>query len=725
MLPTASSPRRRKSGYSPFALLLGAVYLVAFLCVSLMAFHLDAPQNNSEMRSSMRHWRPPAKENPPIPISPSPPPPPSIQWSLTGEEAAEPLWIRAGNRYLAVSAKGLVRPSASELAYAARFRPLAAEHIDGRAGWALRVENPSRLHKDPPQLVAMRADVPTFPQPARLGTLEVDTERFLVFQELNSSLKNLLTTATSIRKPSAIDTNLILLGGEGLIASVERVVSSRKSLVLRYPADQKPPSLVLDVEATTTAGTVDDEELRFTLGVDGGDGNGDDCDDDEEEGEEEEGESNHAAAADEEAGSGGREPIEIESGISTEDATSAGRVYTSSSLSAAASTATPPANATAADDGIVRIALGVAVRTHELTPPSDLPLIKVFVPSLVDTIRESACEAANKEQLQFTLYIGYDKGDPTYDDKTAMNGVSNALRAALHTAPNVNVIFVRYGGEDKGAPCWVWNKLYHLACSKHRDSYFYQLNDDLQLRTQGWARRFVKALRSSTPTNFGITGPLDLNNERLMTQSFLHCSHHLNALGFYYPWKFKNWYSDDWAAQLYGKSHTYWLTDVEVDHSLTRGPRYTISYEHAKVVKPEVMAGRRRLCEYLSRANGTDAEVFAPCKAEAEEEEVAVDEEEGEEEEEEEEDVWDAEGNRLGAKPKPRLAKRFEFKRPPVAQAPAVVQEGPEAKKARHQRLLDAVKEWDATRKAKSEEKREADAKKMAEEMLDSLRERD
>ena len=325
MLPTASSPRRRKSGYSPFALLLGAVYLVAFLCVSLMAFHLDAPQNNSEMRSSSAALAAAAKENipPPIPPPPSPPPPPSIQWSLTGEEAAEPLWIRAGNRYLAESKAS--RPSASELAYAARFRPLAAEHIDGRAGWALRVENPSRLHKDPPQLVAMRADVPTFPQPARLGTLEVDTERFLVFQELNSSLKNLLTTAASIRKPSAIDTNLILLGGEGLIASVERVVSRRKSLVLRYPADQKPPSLVLDVEATTTAGTVDDEELRFTLGVDGGDGNGDDCDDDEEEGRKKRARENHAAAADEEAGSGGREPIEIESGISTEDATSAGR----------------------------------------------------------------------------------------------------------------------------------------------------------------------------------------------------------------------------------------------------------------------------------------------------------------------------------------------------------------------------------------------------------------
>ena len=49
-----------------------------------------------------------------------------------------------------------------------------------------------------------------------------------------------------------------------------------------------------------------------------------------------------------------------------------------------------------------------------------------------------------------------------------------------------------------------------------------------------------------------------------------------------------------------------------------------------------------RLCEYLPwPCDGTGAEVFAPCKAEAEEEEVAVDEESWTREEE---DVWDAEG---------------------------------------------------------------------------------
>ena len=54
---------------------------------------------------------------------------------------------------------------------------------------------------------------------------------------------------------------------------------------------------------------------------------------------------------------------------------------------------------------------------------------------------------------------------------------------------------------------------------------------------------------------------------------------------------------------------------VEVDHSQTKGPRYTISYEHARVVRPLVEASRVQLCAYLREqapsANVSD--LFSPC----------------------------------------------------------------------------------------------------------------
>ena len=76
-------------------------------------------------------------------------------------------------------------------------------------------------------------------------------------------------------------------------------------------------------------------------------------------------------------------------------------------------------------------------------------------------------------------------------------------------------------------------------------------------------------------------------------------------------WRFRNWYSDNWAAQLYAE-RTYWLSDVEVDHGETKGPRYDVSYEHATLVTPLVREGRRRLCAWLGGANAS----FAPCAME-------------------------------------------------------------------------------------------------------------
>ena len=56
---------------------------------------------------------------------------------------------------------------------------------------------------------------------------------------------------------------------------------------------------------------------------------------------------------------------------------------------------------------------------------------------------------------------------------------------------------------------------------------------------------------------------------------------------------------------------------TQVDHSVTSGPRYTISYEHGAIVPPLVRAGRRRLCAYLaSRPNASNATArrqFSPC----------------------------------------------------------------------------------------------------------------
>ena len=126
------------------------------------------------------------------------------------------------------------------------------------------------------------------------------------------------------------------------------------------------------------------------------------------------------------------------------------------------------------------IALGVAVRTHSALRPDQLPLIKVFVPSLLKTIRPDVLAPASgaresvgrardgglrvdRNGFHYRLMLGYDAGDPTYDDPVLLSAVGVSLRASLGSAP-VSVHAVRYDGLDRGAPCWVWNKMFARAC---------------------------------------------------------------------------------------------------------------------------------------------------------------------------------------------------------------------------------------------------------------------
>ena len=98
----------------------------------------------------------------------------------------------------------------------------------------------------------------------------------------------------------------------------------------------------------------------------------------------------------------------------------------------------------------------------------------------------------------------------------------------------------------RGAPCWLWNALAARAYESTGEwshaslttvtrktssiggaiDYFYQTNDDIEFLTACWAEDFITALENSNVApNFGLVGPLDSNNERILTQSFVHRTH--------------------------------------------------------------------------------------------------------------------------------------------------------------------------------------------------------
>jgi len=74
------------------------------------------------------------------------------------------------------------------------------------------------------------------------------------------------------------------------------------------------------------------------------------------------------------------------------------------------------------------------------------------------------------------------------------------------------------------------------------------------MRASGWERALTERL--SATLGFGITGPLDESNQRLLTQSFAHRTH-MDIFGIYFAEPFKNWWSDDWLTRVYGEEFTF------------------------------------------------------------------------------------------------------------------------------------------------------------------------
>jgi len=96
-----------------------------------------------------------------------------------------------------------------------------------------------------------------------------------------------------------------------------------------------------------------------------------------------------------------------------------------------------------------------------------------------------------------------------------------------------------------------------------------QVNDDTVMVSKDWARSFTEALRGNpVQPNLGVTGPVDTNNDRILTHAFTHRTHVEVFGGAFFPKSFKNWWSDDWISTVYGSLHTFRMYDVLVTHNV-------------------------------------------------------------------------------------------------------------------------------------------------------------
>ncbi|KAJ1489085.1 hypothetical protein T484DRAFT_1886283, partial [Baffinella frigidus] len=278
---------------------------------------------------------------------------------------------------------------------------------------------------------------------------------------------------------------------------------------------------------------------------------------------------------------------------------------------------------------------------------SQLPMFEVFIPSLLANI------PLEKGHYRYDVYLGYDLGDPLFDDAPSRESIHRQLVALVGEAPvtflwfhihrqlvtlvgeaPVTFLWFQYQGMEgkvfwiyndlfrqnqgmegkvfwiyndlfrqgmAGKVVWIYNDLFRQAYEDGAD-YFYMVNDDLLIVTPGWADRFVGALQEGPlGRDFGVAGPLDIRDRHKHHMCFaFHSRLHYDIFGTFYPPAFQNWWSDTWASLVYGAEATFWFKDIEVRNTEVEGRRYPAFWEGADYMAEEVSAGRRRVAAYCS-----------------------------------------------------------------------------------------------------------------------------
>lgn len=154
-----------------------------------------------------------------------------------------------------------------------------------------------------------------------------------------------------------------------------------------------------------------------------------------------------------------------------------------------------------------------------------------YLHTFFSTFRET-CDPV----YEYTFFVGVDKDDAFYVQ----------YQPVFESIPDVRIIPVQV---QRGYVTHIWNILAKMAFDEGYD-YMFQCGDDVRLDTVGWIRACVEVL--SANGNIGVTGPYDLNNPRLLTQSFVHKTH-IEIFQYFFPPEIPNWYCDDWINQVYEK----------------------------------------------------------------------------------------------------------------------------------------------------------------------------
>ena len=210
----------------------------------------------------------------------------------------------------------------------------------------------------------------------------------------------------------------------------------------------------------------------------------------------------------------------------------------------------------------------------------DMDFFKIMYSSFLKTMNKD-------KKYNYNFYLGYDDDDTFY--------INNREKIIEHFKKlnSENSIELHSVTGMKSKVGQIWSFLADIA--KEKNHFLYQLGDDIELITSGWEDVFIDTLKKRN--YIGVTGPKDLTNPRILTQSFVH-KIHLEIFKSYYPEKIYNWYIDDWITFVYGK-RAMRFSNMQV---INRGgeERYKTASK-PKTASKELKEGKIILKKYLTK----------------------------------------------------------------------------------------------------------------------------
>ncbi|KAL9642096.1 hypothetical protein ABK040_007102 [Willaertia magna] len=249
------------------------------------------------------------------------------------------------------------------------------------------------------------------------------------------------------------------------------------------------------------------------------------------------------------------------------------------------------------NDDRIHIAFGVPTTSKGHKHLHENPIFKVFIPALKNTIPKKDSEEGKK--YLYKLYLAIDRSDPLYDNQDIQKQFKERVLSEMSEYPFVFQI-IRVINSHGWVPM-LWNAVFQHSIDDGAD-YFYQLNDDVSFKTKDWTRILINRLvNNPLRSNLGVTGPTDEGNRSIFTQAFVHRTHN-EIFGYFYPYVFKNWYSDDWISLVYRDHNSYFKdTTVMVHNSQTFGTRYDVCDANGKENLHKVLhTSKLRINEWLS-----------------------------------------------------------------------------------------------------------------------------